>query len=242
MKEAITVIFGSTGGIGSCLAKNLTSEGRKLLLCSKNAEKLQQQASELGQSFMVCDATEEEQVKNVFTRIQDQIIGVVNCIGSFCIKPIQMTSAEEWRHVFDVNASTSFYIIKHAVGKMASYKEGSIVCISSCAAQTGLVHHEAIAAAKAAVEGLVRSAAASYAKSRIRLNAIAPGLVDTPLSSLITSNKNALTTSVSFHPMGRIGSAEDIAEVICFLLSKKSSWMTGQILSVDGGLSRLKTL
>lgn len=169
-------------------------------------------------------------------------MGVVNCIGSFCIKPIQRTSAEEWRHVFDVNASTSFYIIKHAAEKMSFYKEGSIVCISSCAAQVGLVHHEAIAAAKAAVEGLVRSAAASYAKSGIRLNAIAPGLVDTPLSASVTSNKNALAISTNFHPMGRIGSAQDITEVICFLLSKKSSWVTGQILSVDGGLSRLKTV
>jgi 3-oxoacyl-[acyl-carrier protein] reductase len=124
---------------------------------------------------------------------------------------------------------------------MAEQKRGSIVLVSSCAAQIGLVNHEAISAAKGAIDALVRSAAASYAEKQVRVNAIAPGLVDTPLSHPITSNELALKTSIGFHPLGRIGKPEEIALAIKWLLSDQSSWITGQVLSVDGGLSHIKT-
>ena len=124
---------------------------------------------------------------------------------------------------------------------MEPQKEGSIVLVSSGAATIGLAHHEAISAAKAGVEGLIRSAATSYAASGIRINGVAPGLVKTPLSSAITENSETLKHSLKFHPLGRIGMAQDIALPIAWLLSDESSWISGEIIAVDGGLAHLKT-
>ena len=117
---------------------------------------------------------------------------------------------------------------------------GSIVLMSSAAAQIGLPNHEAIAAAKAGVIGLMRSAAASYASSCIRVNAVAPGLVETPLSRSITTNEAALKASIAMHPLGRIGTPEDIASAVHWLLGPDSAWVTGQAIGVDGGLAGLK--
>jgi NAD(P)-dependent dehydrogenase (short-subunit alcohol dehydrogenase family) len=117
---------------------------------------------------------------------------------------------------------------------------GSVVLMSSCAAGIGLANHEAISAAKAGIEGLVRSAAATYASTGIRFNAVAPGLVATPMARRITENEGALKASIAMHPLGRIGNAREIAAAIAFLLAPENNWITGQTLGVDGGLSRLK--
>ena len=112
--------------------------------------------------------------------------------------------------------------------------------MSSCAAGVGLANHEAIAAAKGGVEALVRSAAATYAGAGIRFNAVAPGLVATPMARKITENEGALKASVAMHPLGRIGRPEEVASAIAFLLGPQSAWTTGQVLGVDGGLARVK--
>jgi NAD(P)-dependent dehydrogenase (short-subunit alcohol dehydrogenase family) len=117
---------------------------------------------------------------------------------------------------------------------------GSIVLLASAAAEVGLVNHEAIAAAKAGVIGLGRAAAATYARQGIRVNVVAPGLVDTPLSASILSNELARQASVDMHPLGRIGTAEDVASAIDWLLSREASWVTGQVLGVDGGLASVR--
>jgi NAD(P)-dependent dehydrogenase (short-subunit alcohol dehydrogenase family) len=117
---------------------------------------------------------------------------------------------------------------------------GSIVLVSSAAARVGLANHEAIAAAKAGVAGLCLAAAASYAARGIRVNAVAPGLVRTPLTAGITGNELALKASTAMHPLGRIGEPEEVAEAIAWLLDAKQSWITGQILGVDGGLATLR--
>jgi len=116
-----------------------------------------------------------------------------------------------------------------------------VVLVSSAAARIGLANHEAIAAAKAGVAGLVLSAAATYARARIRVNAVAPGLVDTPLARGITSNDLATKASIAMHPLGRLGRPEDVARGILFLLDPVNDWVTGQMLGVDGGLADLKT-
>ena len=242
MKEKTIVIFGATGGIGSEVAKILTNRGAKVILCSRSEGKLKELSLQLSQKYFVVDGTKEEEVASFFTQISNEvekIDGVVNCIGSFCIKPIQATTYKVWEEVIQVNLGSSFVILKHALKKMESQKEGSIVLISSGAAKVGLVHHEAISAAKAGVEGLIRSAAASYAGTGIRVNGIAPGLVNTPLSKSITENSEALKQSIKFHALGRIGLPEDIALPIAWLLSNESCWISGEILSVDGGLAHL---
>ena len=119
-------------------------------------------------------------------------------------------------------------------------KKGSIVLSSSTAGLIGLANHEAIAAAKAAVIGLMRSAAASCATKGIRINAVAPGLTRTSLTQGITSNEIALKASTAFHPLGRIGEPEDVAAAILWLLSDESSFVTADVIAVDGGLSSIK--
>src|SRR5690606_21524138 len=112
--------------------------------------------------------------------------------------------------------------------------------LSTAAASTGLINHEAVAAAKAAVEGLTRSAAATYARSNIRCNAVAPGLVNTPMAERITKNPASLEASKAMHPLGRIGEPEDVASAIAWLVAPEQTWVTGQVLGVDGGLARLR--
>ena len=122
---------------------------------------------------------------------------------------------------------------------MAS-KGGSVVLMSSAAASIGLANHEAIAACKAGVEGLVRSAAMTYAAKQIRVNAIAPGLVQTALTERIWSNPRSAEVSMAMHPLGRFGTPEDVARAVLWLASPLQSWVTGQTIGVDGGLGRLK--
>ena len=244
METEVSVIFGASGGIGSALAIHLTKEGKKVVLCSRNADRLASLSSELNQPYIVCNGSSEEEVVTAVDKILTEygrIDAVANCIGSFFIKPLRLTTLTEWNEVLRVNLTSSFCILKGCLEKMEPQKQGSIVLISSVAAEIGLMHHEAIAAAKGAIEALVRSAAASYAQKGIRINGVAPGLVDTLLSSPITSSESALKASLSFHPLGRIGKAEDIVSAITWLLSPASSWVTGEVISVDGGLTHIKT-
>ncbi|MEI6532093.1 MAG: SDR family oxidoreductase [Chlamydiota bacterium] len=243
MEKQTVVIFGASGAIGSTLARKLCQDKQKVILCSRNEEKLKQLAQELGAPYYLSDGGQETAVQALMQKIAQEegpITGVVNCIGSFFIKPVAKTTLEEFIEVLRINLFTSFVILKASLEVMVAEGHGSLVLISSCAAQVGLVHHEAISAAKGAIQSLVKSAAASYAQKQIRINAVAPGLVDTPLSLPITSNEAALKTSLQFHPLGRIGKAEDIASAIKWLLSDESSWITGETLSVDGGLAHIK--
>jgi NAD(P)-dependent dehydrogenase (short-subunit alcohol dehydrogenase family) len=117
---------------------------------------------------------------------------------------------------------------------------GSIVLCSSAVADIGMPNHEAIAAAKGAINSLARSAAATYASKKIRVNVVAPGLTKTPLTSRITGSEAAVKASLAMHPLGRLGESDDIARAISFFLDPENDWITGQVLAVDGGLSSLK--
>lgn len=243
MDNGTVLIFGATGGVGSALARKLSKEGKRVLLCSRNENKLNLLAKEIDRPFYVCNSTSEEEVHKTVeraTKEHGKIEGVANCIGSFFIRPLSQTSSKEFNDVLQINLHTCFNILKASTEHMLLQKKGAIVLVSSCAAQIGLQHHEAISAAKGAIESLVRSAAASYSHKGIRINAIAPGLLDTPLSLPLTSNEFSLKASLGFHPLARIGSAQDAAQAIAWLLSEESSWITGEVLSVDGGLAHIK--
>ena len=165
--------------------------------------------------------------------------GLANCVGSILLKPAHLTSEEEWDAVVSTNLKSAYAAVRAAARAMTA--GGSVVLVSSAAGRLGLANHEAIAAAKAGVIGLALSAAATYAPKGIRVNAVAPGLVRTPMTARITGNEAALKASTAMHALGRIGEPEDVASAIAWLLDPVQSWVTGQVIGVDGGLATLRS-
>jgi NAD(P)-dependent dehydrogenase (short-subunit alcohol dehydrogenase family) len=189
------------------------------------------------------DASDSKALENAFSAACEQfgrLDGVVNCAGSLLLKPAHLTTAEEWAQTLNANLTTAFQVLRAATSRMMRTGGGSIVLMASAVALRGMINHEAIAAAKAGVVGLAQSAAATYARYNIRVNCVAPGLIRTPLTASLTTNESTLRASVALHPLGRIGEPEEVASAIAWFLAPENSWVTGQVLAVDGGLSRLQ--
>lgn len=238
------VILGANGGIGSALSRRLSREGHHVTLAGRNEKALRQLSSELDSPFEVVDATSVEEVARLFDRVSEatgSIDGVVNCVGSILLKPAHLTSVDEWAATLATNLTSAFATLRGAHSIMKE-RGGSIVLLSTAAARTGLPNHEAIAAAKAGVIGLMQSAAATYAAKNIRVNAVAPGLVQTKLTERIWSNEKAAAASRGMHALGRLGSPADVASLIAWLLAEENGWITGQVFGVDGGLATLRTI
>lgn len=236
------VLIIGAGGIGSAVAHEIVSTGGRVFLAGRNEQKLRKLASELNCEFGIADATDAASVDscgNTATEALEGLTGIVNCVGSILLKPAHLTSSDEWHETITANLTTAFHCVRTA-GRLLRSSGGSVVLLSSAAARVGLANHEAIAAAKAGVVGLTLSAASTYARTRIRFNCVAPGLVRTPLAAGLLSSELAEKASVSMHPLGRIGDPEDVSSAVCWFLDPKNSWVTGQILGVDGGLADLK--
>jgi NAD(P)-dependent dehydrogenase (short-subunit alcohol dehydrogenase family) len=211
------------------------------MAAGRNAERLTDLARELGvETFAIADAgidvieSVAGQAKDLFGRLD----GMANCIGSILLKPAHLTAEKEWEEALRTNAMSAFAVVRAAVRTMP--KGGSVVLVASAAARIGLANHEAIAAAKGAVIGLTRSAAATYAARRLRVNCVAPGLVRTGLTKSITDNERSSAYSTSLHALGRLGEPADVASVMAWLLDPESSWITGQVVGVDGGLASVR--
>ena len=232
------LIIGATGGIGTALSHRLAAGGWDLALAARSEEKLRDLAAEVDAEWVTIDATSFAEIDRAFDAFAD-ITAVVNLVGSIILKPAHATSEDDFQKTLDLNLKSAFGVVR-AAGRRLRRHGGSVVLSSTCAASVGLANHEAIAAAKAGVEGLMRAAAATYASARIRINAVAPGLVRTPLSAHITGNEPALKASLAMHPLGRIGEPDDIARAIEFLLDPASDWITGQTIGIDGGLARVR--
>lgn len=238
----VYLIAGGSGGIGSETARRLVARGDRVALVARDADRLERLAAALGPNARAFagDVLDVARFGAIVDRIEDEfgeIDGVVHAVGSIILRPLHALSIEDWRKTYEINATSAFVVVKATVTKMMRRRRGSYVLFSTVAARTGLANHEAIAAAKGAVESLVRSAAISYARYGIRFNAIAPALTKTELSKSLWANHAMLDASVAMHPLGRIGEPGDIAAAAAFLLSRDATWMTGQILGVDGGLS-----
>jgi NAD(P)-dependent dehydrogenase (short-subunit alcohol dehydrogenase family) len=246
MTEAITkptyLIVGATGGIGERLARRLAKRGANLMLAARNPERLEPLAQELGAVSLPLDATRFDAVDAcVEATVQrfGQLDGAANCVGSLLLKSAHTTNEIEWLNCLGQNLTTAFAVLRAAAKSMN--QGGSIVLVSSAAARLGLANHEAIAAAKAGVIGLTLSAAATYASRNIRVNCVAPGLVRTPLTARLTSSEATVKASSAMHPLGRIGEPEEVASAIDWLLHPEQSWVTGQVLGIDGGLGTVRS-
>jgi NAD(P)-dependent dehydrogenase (short-subunit alcohol dehydrogenase family) len=240
--SASFLVFGASGGIGSALSRKIASGGDRVALASRTEQRLAPLAAELSAPMFTVDASDPEAVAAVTSAAQSELgslDGIVNCVGSVFLKPAHLTSAQEWNETVTTNLTSAFAVVR-AAGSVLRESGGSVVLMASAAARTGLPNHEAIAAAKGGVIGLALSAAATYAKANIRFNVVAPGLVKTGATARITESPAGSKTSLGMHPLGRFGEPEDIAAAIHWLLDPTQSWITGQVIGVDGGLADLK--
>jgi NAD(P)-dependent dehydrogenase (short-subunit alcohol dehydrogenase family) len=236
------LILGAAGGIGSALARRLASAGTRLVLAGRDAARLEALAAETGGMPAAADATKPSEVEAAAAKAVEvfgRLDGLANCAGSILLKPAHLTSEEEWDAVMAANLKSAYAAVRAAARAMTA--GGSVVLVSSAAARLGLANHEAIAAAKAGVIGLTLSAAATYAPKGVRVNAVAPGLVRTPMTARITGNEAALKASTALHALGRVGEPDDVASAIAWLLDPAQSWVTGQVIGVDGGLATLRS-
>jgi 3-oxoacyl-[acyl-carrier protein] reductase len=227
------LIIAASSSMGRATCKLLQDEGHCIYQTARSSDKITPDS--------LLDATDFQAVGRVFSLAKEKmgsIDGVVNFAGSLLLKPASSTSEDQYYQVIQSSLTTAFATVRSAGQHIDN--GGSVVLISSAAASIGLPNHEAIAAAKAGVIGLMRSAAATYAHQNLRFNVVAPGLTETHLTEKIIQNKASLDYSLQMHPLGRIGQPQDIARAVLFFLDPKNSWVTGQTLHVDGGLSILK--
>ncbi len=224
------LVIAASSAIGQAVVNILVSQGDTVFTTARDNTKILPDA--------LLDATDFDAVSEVFQEA-GQIDGVVNCAGSLFLKSAHTTSQPQYQAVIDSSLTTAFATVRAAGLHMQA--GGSVVLISSAAALVGLANHEAIAAAKAGIIGLVQSAASTYAHFNLRFNVVAPGMIDTPLTAQITANPLALNVSKAMHPLARIGTPGDVARAITFLLNPENNWITGQVLAIDGGLSRVRS-
>jgi len=230
------LIVNGSGAIGSSIIKGLNDKSVNLIITSSTGEDVH------GNKTMHWKYSGSDSVESLFESIKNehsQLDSVVNCLGSIFLKPAHLTSVQDFDEVLDINLKSSFLILKNSVPMMRK-NGGNLLFFSSAASSIGMANHEAISAAKGGIEAMVRSAAATYAKNNVKVNAIAPGLVDSNLSKNIVSNEAALNVSKRMHSVGRIGTPDDISKFAIPLIVDNSSWVTGSIINIDGGLSTTK--
>ena len=224
------LMIGGSYGIGLPLVKILNKEFNVHVACRTN-DQLQSE----NVNFIKFDALNDEFDNSL---IPDEIHGFVYLPGSINLRPFKGLSVEAFKQDLEINLISLIKVLKTVMPKLIAADNSSIVLMSTVAVQRGMPFHSSVSASKGAVEGLTKSLAAEYAP-KIRVNAVAPSIVDTPLANRFLNNDLKIEKSAQKHPMKRVGNSADIAETINFLLSEKSSWMTGQIIGVDGGTSTL---
>lgn len=227
------LIIGGSSGIGKKLAKNLNQSGNRVFATYFNNDV---KNSVDGIEYQPLDAT----LDNLsFDYLPEVIDGLVYCPGSILLKPFHRIKPEEFLEDFNLQVVGTVKTIQAVLLRLKKSFDASVVLFSTVAVQTGFNFHSLVAASKGAVEGLVRSLAAELAPT-VRVNGIAPSLTDTPLTERLINTSVKREANALRHPLKRIGTAVDVANAAEFLLSEKSSWITGQILHVDGGISKLK--
>ena len=235
-------ILGGSGGIGTAVARTLVTGGHRVFLAGRNTTGVSSLAAELGMPWAIVEGTDPDAIDACADAAASELgglTGIACCVGSLLLKPAHLTTTAEWRGTLSANLDSAFGCVR-AAGRLMKTDGGSVVLVSSAAARIGLANHEAIAAAKAGIIGLVRSAAATYARQRIRFNAVAPGLTRTPLTKGLVASELAEKASIGMHPLGRLGEPEEVAAAILWLLDPAQGFVTAQVIGVDGGLADVK--
>ncbi len=228
------LVVGGTSGIGLETTKLLRQNNRVVVL-SRNNKNLD------GLNNVEFHSADVTKPADELPQIDGLINGLVYCPGTINLKPLKSLKIEDFQNDFDINLLGAVKVINKYFNNLKSAEKSSIVMFSTVAVQTGMQYHASIASAKGAVEGLTRSLAAEFAPN-IRVNCIAPSITNTPLAEKLLNNETKIKASEERHPLKRIGNAKEIAETVAFLLSDSASFITGQIIKVDGGISSIKNL
>jgi len=232
------IIFGATGSIGSSLANQLYSDGLDCHLVGRNEEELKKISKKLNYTFSVCDVLKLNFTESLLKDLSEtEILGIAYCVGSIDIKPFKITKSKDFVSSYVLNLVAATEIIRNFQENLKNNK-GSIVLFSTVASKKGFPNHSIISSVKAAVEGLTVALAAELAPN-IRINCIAPSLTKSKIASSVIKNSTMEDSIAKMHPLKRIGQGVDSANLANFLLTSKSSWITGQIIGVDGGRSSI---
>ena len=230
------LIFGATGSVGSSLAEQLKNSGNDIHLVSRNESEVRKIAEKLDCSYTIANVLEDGFIEKVKSNIND-IKGIAYCVGSIDLKPLRMITEADMNKCMKLNLYSAIEALK---GYQESLKKnkGSVVLFSTVAAQRGFTNHTIIASAKAAIEGLTVTLAAEFAPF-IRVNCIAPSLSKSKIAEPMLKNTTIAEGIAKAHPLKRLGEGKDSAALAKFLITEESSWITGQIIAVDGGRSKL---
>ena len=229
------LIIGGTSGIGLEITKLLVAKNNQVIVISRQKRNIEELNNVIFYSADVTKPIEE------LPEIDDKLNGLVYCPGTINLKPFKNLKIDDFKYDFEINFLGAVKIINKYLNNLYQTDVASIVLFSTVAVQTGMPYHSSIASAKGAVEGLTRSLAAEFAP-KIRVNCIAPSLTNTPLAEKFLNSESKLQSSIDRHPLKRIGNPTEIAELVYFLLSDSSSFITGQIIKVDGGISSIRNL
>ncbi len=226
------LIVGASSGIGKRTAEILMTQGASVFSASRTVPDF-----ETNHHFTF-DAQNPSATD--WSGLPEMLDGVVYAPGTINLKPFHRFSLDDFKRDFDIHVLGAVAVLQAVLSRLKKSETASVVLYSTVAVQTGMGFHASVAVSKGAIEGLTRSLAAEWSLQKIRVNAIAPSLTDTPLAQNLLSTDEKREASSKRHPLGRVGTADDMAEATVFLLSDKSTWLTGQVIGIDGGMGKLK--
>lgn len=237
-KDKNILVVGGTSGIGLQTAKRLQDKGANVVVASR---KPSAESEALNLQHVPLDVLQFD-AQPLLETLPNVLHGLVYCPGSIKLKPFERLKTEDFRNDLDLNVLGAVQVLQSVMPLLKKANGASVVLFSTVAAGLGMPFHTSIATAKAAVQGLTVSLAAEYASATIRFNTIAPSLTDTPLAKSLLSSPEKTEAAGKRHPLGRVGTPDDMAQAALYLLSNDSGWMTGQTLHLDGGMSSIKLL
>jgi 3-oxoacyl-[acyl-carrier protein] reductase len=224
------LLIGGSYGIGLAIAKELENKNN-IFIASRTSEGLEN----LNVTHIPFDVLTDNLDKSLLPEVID---GIVYCPGSINLRPFRGLKIETFESDMQINFFSMVKVVQSILPQLTASNQSSIILFSSVAASMGMPFHTSVAAAKGAIEGFAKALAAEYAP-KIRVNVIAPSLTNTPLADKFLNNETKQEKSAERHPLKRFGQPEDLAKMACFLLGENSSWISGQIMHVDGGMSTL---
>jgi len=236
--EKNCLIIGGSSGIGKSIAEKLSRSDFKLWCASRNKI---DDYEKWGINYIELDVTDDS-VSVLEGILPETLNGLVYCPGTINLKPFQALKIEDFLNDIELNLLGAVRILQACRKRLEKSNDASVVLFSTVATRVGMNYHASIAAAKSAVEGLAISLAAEWARHNIRVNVIAPSLTDTPLAAGLLGDEKRRKASAERHPLKRTGHPGDIASAVVYLLGPNADWVTGQVFSVDGGLSKLKPM